>query len=408
VLAHPRECGRPPATGGEPRRVPAGAYAAILGAAFLCYAALGAVVRILPEYVPQELGGGPFAVGLCVGAPALTAIFTRPLGGRRADLRGPLPVLVTGAAVMALGAPVALVPSLPVLVASRLAVGAGEGLMMSASALWLLRLGGEERRGRSLGHVGLANYGGLVAGPLLAIALGGAGTSHAVFLLSMVLPLAGAALVLAAKPTAGGPAAAAERAPLRRVLGWTLRPGLGLTLVNIGYAAVISFGAAAIAANGAGGDSLVIPVFAAVVMLVRGLGGAIPDRAGPERTLLVGCPVAAAGLVGIGLVASTPLAIASIALLAAGQALAVPALGAIALRSALPSQHGATAGLFFAWFDAGVGLGGPVAGLAAGIAGADGAMVAAGALVALTPLVAGALPGTRPVARLGRPARPRR
>jgi predicted MFS family arabinose efflux permease len=388
---------------GEGGRFPTAAYVAILGAALLCYAALGAVVRILPEYVPRVLGAGPFAVGLCVGAPALTAIFTRPLGGRAADLRGPLPVLLTGAVVMALGAPAALVPSLPVLVASRLAVGAGEGLMMSATALWLLRLGGEDRRGRSIGHVGLANYGGLVAGPLLAVALGGAGNSDTVFLASTLLPLAGAALVLAAKPGAGEPAAPERRAPLGELLGWTLRPGLGLTLVNIGYAALISFGAAAIAANGAGGSSLVIPVFAAVVILTRTAGGAVPDRAGPERVLLFSCPAAAAGLAGVGLLSSTPLVVASIALLAAGQALAVPALGAMALRDVPPSQHGATAGLFFAWFDAGVGLGGPIAGVAAALAGADGALITAGALVATAPLVAGAAPRVR--RRVAGPAR---
>lgn len=395
TAAAPREL-RHDGSGEEKRgRVPAAPYAAVLGAAFLCYAALGLVVRILPEYVPHGLGAGPFAVGLCVGAPALTAIFTRPLGGRASDARGPLPVLLTGAFVMTLGAPAALVPSLPVLVASRLAVGAGEGLMMSATALWLLRLGGEDRRGRSIGHVGLANYGGLVGGPLLATALGGAGNSDAVFLASTVLPLAGAALVVAARPTRGEPAARVQRAPLREVLGWTLRPGVGLTLVNMGYAAVISFGAAAIAANGAGASSLVVPVFAAVVIVSRTLGGGIPDRAGPERVLLFSCPAAAAGLLGVGLLGSTPLIIAAIALLAAGQALAVPALGAIALRGVPAAQHGATAGLFFAWFDAGVGFGGPVAGVAAALTGPDGALVTAAVLVAMAPLVAGALAGAR-------------
>ena len=403
TVAAPRELRRSAASGNEPGRFPAGAYGAILGAAFLCYAALGIVVRILPEYVSQDLAGRPFAVGLCVGAPALTAIFTRPLGGRTADVRGPLPVLLTGAAVMTLGAPAALVHSLPALVASRLAVGAGEGLMMSATALWLLRLGGEDRRGRSIGHVGLANYGGLVAGPLLATALGGAGSSGAVFLASTALPLAGAALVTIARPGAGEPAAESRRAPPRQVLAWTLRPGIGLTLVNMGYAAVISFGAAAIAANGAGGSSLVVPVFAAVVIVARTLGGGIPDRAGPERVLLVCCPIAAAGLLGVGLLAGTPLVVASIALLAAGQALAVPALGAIAIRSAPPTQHGAAAGLFFAWFDLGVGLGGPVAGVAAAATGADGALVTAAVLVFAAPFAAGALAGLRPRREAARP-----
>jgi len=44
---------------------------------------------------------------------------------------------------------------------------------MAATVLWLLRLAGPERRGRAMGHVGLANYAGLTVGPLLAQALSG-------------------------------------------------------------------------------------------------------------------------------------------------------------------------------------------------------------------------------------------
>jgi len=357
----------------------------VLATAFLCYAALGSVLRILPHYVPAYLGGGPVGIGLAVGAPALSAIVARPLGGRAADRRGPLAVLIAGAIVMAAGAPVALVHDLPALLASRLAVGAGEGLMMSASALWLLRLGGEQRRGRSIGHVGLANYGGLVAGPLLAIAVGGEHHPDTVFLAGIVLPLAAVAVVLAARPPDAGPARAHRRPRLREVLGWTLRPGLGLMLVNMGYAALISFGAGALAANGAGGGSLVVPIFAAVVILARGAGGGLPDRFGPERMLVACCPAAAAGLLGVALLGVTGPALAAVALLAAGQAMAVPALGAVALRRAPGEAQGATAGLFFAWFDAGVGLGGPVAGVAAHVTDASGALLVAGALVALAP-----------------------
>ncbi|MGA2929818.1 MAG: hypothetical protein ABSG43_28295 [Solirubrobacteraceae bacterium] len=64
-------------------------YIAALASAVVCYAALGAVLGMLPRYVPQRLGGGPAAVGLAVGAPALTGLLARPLGGRVADYLGP-------------------------------------------------------------------------------------------------------------------------------------------------------------------------------------------------------------------------------------------------------------------------------------------------------------------------------
>src|SRR4051794_41632517 len=60
---------------------------------------------------------------------------------------------------MAAGVAPALASHAPgALVGSRLVVGAGEGAMMAAAVLWLLRLAGPERRGRALGHIGLAHY----------------------------------------------------------------------------------------------------------------------------------------------------------------------------------------------------------------------------------------------------------
>jgi hypothetical protein len=52
-------------------------YLIVFGTAVLCYAALGAVLVILPDYV-DSLGGGAVLVGFAVGAPALT-------GARSAD-----------------------------------------------------------------------------------------------------------------------------------------------------------------------------------------------------------------------------------------------------------------------------------------------------------------------------------
>src|SRR4051812_11164392 len=140
------------------RNAPDVAYAAVLGTALCCYAALGAVLSIAPREVIDHLGGGAAEAGLAVGAPALTGLLSRPLGGRLADRVGPRVPLIAGAVTMAAAAvPAAVSATLGAFVASRLAVGVGEGLMMSAAVLWLLRLAGPGRRGRALGHIGLSN-----------------------------------------------------------------------------------------------------------------------------------------------------------------------------------------------------------------------------------------------------------
>src|SRR4051794_18040217 len=106
---------------------------AVLASAACCYAALGAVVRIAPDYVGERLDGSSLAVGFAIGAPALTAILARPLGGRLADRHGTRLIVGIGGLAMALAALPMLLEARTPFMASRLLVGIGEGLMMSAT-----------------------------------------------------------------------------------------------------------------------------------------------------------------------------------------------------------------------------------------------------------------------------------
>ncbi|MHB2000668.1 MAG: MFS transporter [Solirubrobacteraceae bacterium] len=361
-------------------------YGIALGIAVSCYAALGAIIRIIPGYVGGELRGAAFAVGLAVGAPAIAAVFARPFGGGVADRLGARRVVVAGALTMALGALPMFAHAYRWFLLARLVTGLGEGAMMSATVLWLLRLAGPERRGRALGHVGLANYAGLALGPLIADALGGSGHASRVFLAAAVLPVLCLPLLhLASEPQpqplaeGGGTRGRDDLVGVARAV-W--RAGVGLLLVNVGYVTLLSFGGAAV-----GGASVaVIPLYAVTVIVVRTLGGGLPDRCGGARTLAAAAPLAAAGLLMVALLPPAG-ALAGVLVLGVGQALAVPALGLIALRDVSPERYGLAAGAFFSWFDAGVGLGGPFAGAMAGLGGSGAALSAAAGAVAFSPAV---------------------
>jgi hypothetical protein len=168
------------------------------------------------------------------------------------------------------------------------------------------------------------------------------------------------------------PQAATARTESTGLVRATLLPGIGLMLVNVGHAAMLAFGGA-------------VAAFAATVIAVRTLGAGIPDRFGARATLAAAAPTAATGLVLVAAGTTLP----GVVLLGAGEALAVPALGLLALARVAPARHGAAAGTFFAWFDAGVGLGGPATGFLAHLGGPSGALLGAAAAVAATALIAG-------------------
>jgi hypothetical protein len=150
----------------------------------------------------------------------------------------------------------------------------------------------------------------------------------------------------------------------------SLRPGFGLALVNVGYVAVIAFGATVAGDHGAAAASAIVPVFAVTVIATRLIGAPVPDRLGAERTLRACVTAEGTGLVALALLHGSVGALGATVVLAAGQALAVPALGVLALRRVEPRRHGAAAGLFFSWFDVGLVARALTPAAAIGIAGA--------------------------------------
>jgi MFS family permease len=359
-------------------------YTAVLAVAVCCYLALGVVLPWLPGYVKGSLGAGALAVGLVVGAPALSAVGTRPAGGRAADRLGPRSVVVAGAAVMSAGATLGLAhPGVARLVGARLAVGAGEGAMMGAAVAWLLRLSRPDRRGRALGHIGLANYLGLTLGPLLGELLPG---GDALWLAAAAAPALAAVTALLLRPLPPSEAAPHSRLIVRE----TLRPGAGLALTNVGYAAVISFAGLALAARHLGVGAHIVAVYAGTVALLRIVAGSVPDRLGARVTVMGASATSVAGLALLAAAHSGGLALAATVITAAGQSLLVPALGLLVLERTRDSEQGAVAGTFFAFFDIGVGAGSLALGAIARAGSPVTAVAASAVAVAAVAFVAGA------------------
>ena len=355
-------------------------FAALFAVTFCGLLAVGAVLPVLPRYVHGPLGSGDVAVGVVIGAYAITGLLLRPLAGRLADRRGRKPTVLLGTLVLGASG-LLFLPNfgLAGLIVARLVTGAGEGALYTAGSTWIVDISPAARRGRILGLYGLAVWGALSVGPLAGELLLDVGGYNAVWLFAAVMPLVGA-LIATRVPDPFVPHSHVEPHPL--IAPEAIRPGLAVALASVGYAAVAAFVVLHLEARGVGHGVVVFGAFAAMIVLTRLVAGDLPDRVGAARVAIAATLVEAAGLLTIALSHSLPMALIGGCAMGGAFSLLNPSLMLIALGRVSENARGAAMGTYTAFFDAGVGFGAPLAGLAAALTDYEGAFVFA-ALVAV-------------------------
>ncbi|HKG37010.1 MAG TPA: MFS transporter [Solirubrobacterales bacterium] len=378
------------------------AFAGIFAVTLLALLSVGAVLPVLPRYVRGPLGAGDVAVGFVIGAFAVTGLIARPFAGRLADARGRRPAVVIGSLLACLAGLLYFVPAgVPGLIAARLVLGAGEGMVFTAGSAWIVDLATPGRRGRVIGLYGLAVWSGLSLGPPIGELLLHTSSYDLVWAFAAAAPLVGAILALRLPDPYEGGGEEARRGSL--IAAESLRPGLVLALASVGYAAVAGFVVLHLDARGIGHGALVFGAFAAMVVLTRLLGGNLPDRVGPARCATGAALVEATGLATIAVAGSLPVALAGALAMGAAFSLLYPSLSLVVIERVPDSRRGAALGTFTAFFDAGVGFGAPLAGAVAAISGYEGAFLVAASLAAAaaaTVFLLIAAPGRAALARL--------
>ncbi|MEX2108833.1 MAG: MFS transporter [Solirubrobacterales bacterium] len=360
---------------------PGAAFAGVFAVTFAGLIAVGAVLPVLPRYVHGPLDAGNVAVGVVIGSYAATGLLLRPLAGRFADRRGRRPAVLLGSVAVAISGFLYLLPlGVPGLIAARLLLGAGEGTVFTAGSAWIVDIAPPQRRGRVIGLYGLAVWGALSIGPLVGELLLNASGYTAVWLFAGAAPLVGALIALRLPDPFRPVAQVDEHQPL--IAREAIRPGIALALASIGYATVAAFVVLHLDARGVGHGATVFGAFATMVVLTRLVGGDLPDRIGPARVAAAAAAVEAVGLAMMGVAQSLPLALAGALAMGAAFSLLYPSLSLIVVSGLPENRRGAALGTFTAFFDAGVGLGAPLAGLAAALGGYESAFLLS-ALVAM-------------------------
>ncbi len=359
---------------------PGVAFAGVFAVTFCGLVAVGAVLPVLPRFVSGPLDAGNVAVGVVVGSYAITGLLLRPFAGRLADHRGRKPTVLLGSVLCAIGGFMYLLPlDVPGLVAARLVLGAGEGTVFTACSAWVVDLSPPERRGRLIGLYGLSVWAGLSIGPLLGELILHASGYTLVWVFAGAAPLLGA-LIATRLPDPFHPAPPLEQEHHSLIEREAIRPGIALALASIGYATVAAFVVLHLDARGIGHGATVFGAFATMVVLTRLIGGDLPDRVGPTRVAIVAATVEAIGLTTLAAAQSLGVALAGALAMGAAFSLLYPSLSLIVVSRVSDRRRGAALGTFTAFFDAGVGLGAPIAGAAAALISYEGAFLLSAAI----------------------------
>jgi MFS family permease len=342
-------------------------FVPMFGGLFLCLLGVGASLATVPFYVLDRLHGNKVEVGVAVAAIAVAAVVTRPIAGRLADRRGYKLVMLCGVATCVVaGVSYYLAANVPALVAVRILHGVGEGTVYTAGAAWLVALCPKERRGRVVGLYGICMWLGITLGALLGtVAMRGSGFG-AVWGLCAAMAAAG---LLAVVPKAG-----ADRPQVTAVRGSllpasTVGPGISLSLAALGYAGLAAFVALHMASRGVSNGIAAFNAFGFTYVGVRLFIGNLPDRLGARHVAFWSALVEAGGLLIVAVAWNLPVVVIGGLVMGAGLSLLFPALALLVINRTDASQQGAALGAFTSFWDIGVAVGAPLAGLIASLSG---------------------------------------
>lgn len=360
------------------------------------FLALGALIPTLPRFVEDDLGGGSVAVGVVVGAFAVSAALLRPLAGRIGDTHGRRVLVVGGSFVMGMSVlAYSLADGVVAMMLLRLLTGAGEAAMWVGAATAIQDLAPEDRRGEAASYFSVALYAGLAFGPMVGEALRTGPGITSVWVFAGLCGVAASVLGWWTPNDVRG-----EPQPFRLLHPAAVGPGSILLLGMLPFIGFATFVALYGPTIGIDDVAPLLLVYGVLVLAIRVVGAKLPDRLGwPRASSAALAVLGASGLV-MGLWGAVPGAWLAVVGLAVGMSLLFPALFSAAVSTVGEHERGQAVGTFSLAFDIANGLGPALLGVIVALGDYRAAFVAGGiaafaGLLLVRPVAAGAGSGRR-------------
>ncbi len=339
---------------------------------FLGFMSIGIPMAVLPGLIHHDLGFSTLVAGLVIGLQYLVTLLVRPFSCRVIDTAGPRQGVIYGLAGCTLGGLLMLLatlwpslplPSLIVLVLSRLVLGMAHSVLGASAITWGIGQVGSAGTARVISWNGIASYGAIGLGAPFGVWL--VGHFGLPWMGASVLLIALCGLVFACCK-AGVPVVAGKRLSFMNVLGRVGPYGLAMALGTLGYGTIAAFVTLYYDSRDWSGAEYAMTAFGFSFIAARLLFAKAIDRLGGYRVGMACLLVEGCGLLLLWGAPGPLSATFGAGLSGFGFSLVFPALGVEAVKSTPASNRGAAIGAYSLFLDLALGVAGPLIGLLIG------------------------------------------
>lgn len=340
-------------------------FLVLAASGLLFYLSMAATQPVLPRFVKDELDGSDITVGLVMGSMAISAICIRPFLGWVGDTKGRRLLIALGGVSSFAGLAVHFVAvNVPILVVGRLLVGAGNAAFLVGLTTMALDLVSPSRRGQAASYVLLAVHLGMGTGPFIGETALDRRGYNAVWIAALVGTTL-CLLVTSRLPRRRSESSGQTRLTFRLMHPAAVGPGLVMASGLLGGIAFNTFVPLYGKDLGLSGVAPVLLVGSGTMVVVRAVGGQLPDRLGFVRGGTTAVGLMGTGVLIAALWGTVPGLYAGALVLFCGSALLYPTLAAAADVGVADRERSAVVASFTMFIDLSAAIGGPVFGLIA-------------------------------------------